>query len=218
MKVRILAAVAALALGAAIGGGAAHAATYMLTTSDAFGSGDFGEVTVTGTSTDLHFDVQMFGSYQIIDTGSHFGFTGDVAGTISSLSLTPSEYYTTGHPATSQPDFTLTTGSAANSNPPFSGFDFGLNCQSCGNGSNSPFGQHLVFDLIGTGLSVKQASTYNNTPIYFAADVTDADGNTGVVGGGGAIPEPAAWGLMIMGVFGIGAVMRHKRRRALSAA
>jgi hypothetical protein len=220
MKVRILAAVAALALGTAIGG-AANATTYLLTTSDvaAFqGNGPYGQVTVTGTATDLHFDVQMFGSYQIIDTGSHFAFTGDVTGTINSLSLPSSEYHLAGSPPTSQPDFTLTKGSISNS--PFSGFDFGLNCTSCGPGSNNPFGQHLIFDLLGTGLSVQQASTHNNTPIFFAADVTDANGNTGTVGGGplGGIPEPATWGLMIAGFGAVGAAMRRNRAAALTVA
>ena len=216
MKVRVLAVVAALALGAAFSGGAAQAATYYLNTSDAFGSGNFGEVTVTGTSTDLHFDVQMFGSYQIVDTGSHFAFAGDVTGTIANsggLVLPSSE--TPG----GTPDFTLSKGSGI-SNAPFSGFDFALNCTSCGPGSSAPFGQHLIFDIIGTGLAIQQASTHNSQPIYFAADVTDGNGNTGAVGGGptGAVPEPASWALMIMGVACIGAAMRRQRRRALAAA
>jgi hypothetical protein len=224
MKVRILAAVAALALGTAISTGAAQAATYLLDTSDAFGAGSFGEVTVTGTSTDLHFDVQLFGAYQIVDTGSHFSFSGNLTGLASgfTLNLPSSEYYTTGHPATSQPDFTLTTGTAANANSPFSGFNFALNCNSCGNGASAPFGNHLIFDILGTGLSVQPASSYNNQPVFFASDVTDANGNTGAVGGGpfggGGVPEPASWAMMIMGIFTVGGVMRQRRAQALTAA
>jgi hypothetical protein len=224
MRVRVLAAVAALALGTAIGGGAAHAATYLLDTSGAFGTGSFGEVTVTGTSTDLHFDVQLFGSYQIIDTGSHFSFSGNLSGVASgfTLSLPSSEYYTTGSPPTSQPDFTLSTDTSSGiSNPPFAGFDFALNCQSCGSGASGPFGSHLIFDILGTGLSVQPATSYGEEPIFFAADVTNADGGTGAVGGGppgGGVPEPATWGLMLTGVFCIGAAMRQRRQRALTAA
>lgn len=35
--------------------------------------------------------------------------------------------------------------------------------------------------------------------------------------GGGAVPEPAAWGLMIMGFGAVGSVLRNRRRLALAA-
>jgi len=209
MNMRGMAAALVVALGT-IGAGAAHATTYLLNTSDKFGSGNFGQVTVTGSSTDLHFDVQMFGSYQIIDTGSHSAFTGNLAGTFTSANLVL--------PASETGDFSLSTGSI--SNPGFSGFNFGLNCLSCGSGSSNPFGNHLTFDITGTGLSVLAADDHNNEHIYFASDVTNADGVTGPVGGGpvtGGVPEPATWGLMIVGLMSIGAALRKQRKTLVVA-
>lgn len=209
MRVRILAAVAALALGTAVSSGAANAATYILDASNAFSAPPYGQVTVTGSSTDLHFDVLMYGTNQIVDTGGHFAFTGNLAGSNLALALPVSE---TG-------DFSLTTGSGL-TNDPFSGFDFGLNCLSCGSGGSSPFGNHLTFDITGTGLSVLTADAFNGETIRFAVDMINGAGVTGVVGGGplGGVPEPATWGLMLTGVFCIGAVMRQRRRQALTIA
>jgi hypothetical protein len=103
-----------------------------------------------------------------------------------------------------------------------------LNCQpvACGSGSSPPqFGDHLIFDILGTGLSVHAAAPYNLETIYFAADVygpvgTTGQFSTGAIGGGppgGGVPEPATWGLMITGAFCVGAAMRQ-RRRALTTA
>jgi len=39
-----------------------------------------------------------------------------------------------------------------------------------------------------------------------------------VLGGGGGVPEPAAWGLMVVGFGGLGAMLRSKRRLAATAA
>jgi hypothetical protein len=62
-------------------GGAAHATTYLLDNGGtAFGTpGNYGTVTVTGTSTDLHFDVLLNSNFTFVDTGGHYAFTGNLA-------------------------------------------------------------------------------------------------------------------------------------------
>jgi hypothetical protein len=52
---------------------------------------------------------------------------------------------------------------------------------------------------------VNRAGNYGNDSTGLKLDVT-------------AVPEPAAWGLMIVGFGGIGAVLRSNRRRAVTAA
>ncbi len=112
--------------------------------------------------------------------------------------------------------FTYSTGTL--SNPPFGNFDVGLNCITCGNGSSSPWGSSMQFHLTGTGLGVQAATgQYNDHNVYFAVDAYNGV-NTGTIGAGlGAVPEPATWGLMIMGFGGIGAMLR-RRRQAVAVA
>jgi hypothetical protein len=85
------------------------------------------------------------------------------------------------------------------------------------------------FCVIGTGQT--KFTIYGNvTPIStlaftFSPDVTSGrqfrvegvndDGHEG--GGGGPVPEPATWAMMILGFGGLGAVLRHNRRRARMA-
>lgn len=182
--------------------GFADAATYLLSYSDAFGTGDYGTVDVTGSSSDLHFVVTLDSPYELIDTGSHYAFAMHLGGSGFALAgLTPQQ-------------FTLSTGSISSS--PFGGFNLGLNCIACGPGASSPWGSSLTFDITGSNLSVLAANSYHDHTIEFAADVVGAHGLTGTVGGGTlltAVPEPAAWALMILGFGGVGAMLRHRRRQ-----
>lgn len=194
-----------LVLGAA---GAANATTYLLQYSNAFGSGDFGTVDVTGTSTDLHFVIDVTPNF-VVDTGQHFAVSMNLSGTGFAL---------VGAPA----GFTLSTGSISSS--PFSGFNVGLNCDlpACGNGGGLPHpASPLTFDITGTGLGVLNADDFNGHPINFAVDIVSAgtSGATGVVGGGlgtPGVPEPATWGLMLLGFGGMGAMLRSNRRRQVA--
>lgn len=196
-------AASALVLGAA---GAANATQYLLQYSNAFGTGDFGTVDVTGTSTDLHFVINVSPN-QIVDTGQHYAVA---------MKLSGSGFALVGAPT----GFTLSTGSI--SSEPFGGFNIGLNCDSpaCGNGGSGPFpASPLTFNITGTGLSVLDADPFNGHPINFAVDILAPP--TGVVGGGlgggGGVPEPATWGLMILGFGGVGSTLRSSRRRKAAA-
>jgi len=188
--------------------GAANATQYLLQYSDpvtAFGTGDFGTVDVTGNSSALHFVINLTAPGMIVDTGAHYAVA---------MKLSGSGFTYVGPDA-----FTLTQpGSISNS--PFSGFNLGLNCVSCGNGASNPFGSSLTFDITGTGLGVLAANNYDGHAINFAVDMVRSGGLTGVVGGGlgGAVPEPSAWALMILGFGGVGAAIRSRRRATLVTA
>ncbi|MGH6909560.1 MAG: PEPxxWA-CTERM sorting domain-containing protein [Phenylobacterium sp.] len=191
----------ALVLGAA---GAANATQYILQYTDvaSFGSGPFGTVDVTGTATDLRFEINVSPN-QIVDTGGHYAVA---------MNLSGSGFALAGAPA----GLSLDIGTISSS--PFSGFNIGVNCDqpTCGNGGSGPYPvSPLVFHITGTGLGVLDATPYNGHTINFAVDILAPP--TGVVGGGlgggGGVPEPATWGLMILGFGGAGAALRSNRRR-----
>jgi hypothetical protein len=160
---------------------------------------------VTGTSTDLHFVIDVSPGF-IVDTGGHFAVA---------MNLSGSGFALAGAPA----GLTLSTGTISNS--PFSGFNIGVNCDApaCGNGGSGPYpASPLTFNITGIGLAVLAANDYQGHTINFAVDTLQPP--TGVVGGGlgGAVPEPATWGLMILGFGAVGGAIRARRRPAPTAA
>jgi hypothetical protein len=188
--------------------GAANATQYLLQYSDAFGDSapgtPFGTVDVTGSATDLHFVINVAPG-MIVDTGQHYAVAMKLSGS--------------GFTYVGPSGFSLTQGASLSSSP-FSGFNLGLNCNSCGNGASNPYGSSLTFDITGTGLGVLAANNFEGHPINFAVDVVRGGVNTGVIGGGlsGPVPEPSAWALMILGFGGVGAAIRSRRRATLVTA
>jgi hypothetical protein len=235
MKVRTLAAVAALVLGTAIGGGAANATTYLLTvdgcTGGCLGSNtQLGTVTVTQNGGALDFSVVLSNGALFNVAGNdtqHHAFVFDLApggADLTGLSYSNfTETNTVTHVVSSTTDF------AGASPPPFSDSPFGdawtnaVNYVGPLQGNSSANPSNFSFELTDTHTNLLLSmltfgDTYNGHQIFVAADVF-ANGNTGNVGAtGGGVPEPATWGLMITGVFCIGAAMRQQRRRALAAA
>ncbi len=87
-------------------------------------------------------------------------------------------------------------------------------------GNNSgPNPISLVFDVSAPGLTPSSFAA-NANDLFFAVDVYDTtNGNTGLVGAtgpGGFVPEPATWAMMLMGVAGLGGLMRRRRHLALA--
>jgi hypothetical protein len=185
---------------------AASATQYLLQYSNSHPDTSFGTVDVTGTSTDLQFVVNLNMPFEIVDTGSHYAVSMNLSGSGFSL-VAPA-------------GFSLSTGSISNS--PFGGFNVGVNCfePACGNGASDPYGSSFTFHITGTGLGVLAADNFEGHPINFAVDVVSGQ-NTGTVGGGlgggGGVPEPSAWALMILGFGGVGALMRDRRRTLATA-
>lgn len=85
-----------------------------------------------------------------------------------------------------------------------------------GNGLTSDTGSygvwtHNSFDVVGTG---------NLEDLVFASEVTNglpSYGNEITNVSLVAIPEPATWAMMLIGLFGLGAVMRTERRKQVGA-
>jgi len=115
--------------------------------------------------------------------------------------------------------FAATTPQSAGSNHEdgFGNWDYIVNITS----SSSTL-QHLAFTVAGTGANAGATLTLDhnfvdNQNIFAAVDVIGKNGNTGVIGAtlAGGVPEPATWGMMLVGFGGLGAMMR--RRRAMTA-
>jgi hypothetical protein len=237
VKVRTLAAVAALALGTAIGGGAAHADTYLLTvdgcsTPGCLGSNtELGTVTVTGSGGILDFTVALDNGalFNNNNNGQHHAFVFDL--NPGSANLTGLHYsnFTT----VNSSNQTVSTNAFSGASPaPFSDSPFGSNWTNAidynkgSNGNSSTNASNFSFQLSDTYGNLTLAmlgigDVYDGKNIKFAADVY-ANGTTGNVGAdppvGGGVPEPATWGLMIAGVFCAGAALRQQRRQAYTAA
>jgi hypothetical protein len=68
------------------------------------------------------------------------------------------------------------------------------------------------------GLYVLRFGVTNNLDTIFDSGLAYAGANIGgVVIPIGGVPEPASWGLMLLGFFGLGSALRARRQRALAA-
>jgi hypothetical protein len=246
VKVRTLAAVAALALGTAISGGAAHAATYMLTVDGCSTPGCLGSNTEVGTVTvnqnggALDFNVTLDNGVLFNNehnaNSQHHAFVFDLAPGLADLSGLSYTNFTTLNSSNQVVSTTAFSGATAS---PFSESPFGSNWTNAINYDSGVTGNHLTnasnfsFELTDTHANLLLSmlhfgDVYLGQQIMVAADVYNPNvynpangtyGNTGNVGGlAGGVPEPATWGLMITGVFCVGAAMRQQRRQALTVA
>jgi hypothetical protein len=235
MRVRGLAAALTLALGTSLGAGAAHATTYLLTvdgcTGGCLGSNtQLGTVTVTENGGALDFSVVLDNGAVFNSAGNsptHHALVFDLNSGGASLAGLGYSNFTTVNAS----NVTVSTSDFAGAPPPspYTDSPFGSSWSNAVNyvgsaeqgGAESNF-SFVLSDNLGNltlGMLVSPI-TYNGQPIILASDVY-ANGNTGNVGATGTtggVPEPEAWGLMLMGVFSVGAAMRLQRRKALATA
>jgi hypothetical protein len=230
MKPYLVIAASAAALTLA-GAGAAQAnvlvlgesSSYTLSVFDAasgIGAGPYGTVSV------LELDAQTLQltvdlndpTFQFKDSGNNhpavaFNIAGDP---------------TLGFTFTSPAGGTALTGTFSGTNTnqnasPFGAFNSAVLFAASPNSAN--FAGPLVFTInsaAGLDISSFVPDAYLGNNVYFSVDVRDTrNGNTGNIGAllngnnipGGAVPEPATWAMMIMGMGGVGALMRSRRRR-----
>lgn len=194
MKRLLTGGLAALALGITT---QAHATTYLLDMSHAFGdishpsaTDNYGTVTVTqAASNELEFVVALAKGYNFIDTGAHetfsFALSGDPSLSLSGVPLAK--------PSNGETGFSLLSSNNNVANPPFGEFDYALACSNLcdtskggytGNTANSSGDSTLTFYVTATkpGVSLTTAmvdfatKTYDNAQIAFAADVIARNG------------------------------------------
>jgi hypothetical protein len=174
----------------------------------------YGTVTVNDAGGTLAFSIVLFDDLRFRNApdDNHFSFAFNLGGLSATIgSITDNGVGT----------FTQVPGPVNQS--PFGSFQYALDCTSgCITGYSATSASQLNFVVTGVGgpLTVSNltgtSSTYGN--VLFAADVANTQGTTGnigALGGGGGIPEPATWAMMLAGFGGIGAMMR--RRRSTSA-
>ena len=194
--------------------------TFTLSVSDPskfLGSGPFGTITVTeNVGGTLTISQSLNPGFGIHDTtaANHQAFSFSIIGD-------PLLTFTN-----------LTSGFAVFSNgpgnvsaPPFNDFYTAITCKTaCGNGA--PGYQGTLSFTVGASsaltLTSLRSTVFGGNSVYFASDLVLANGSTGNVGAiarPGAVPEPATWGMMLIGFAGIGISLRRRRRaEALAAA
>ncbi|MGH9647147.1 MAG: PEP-CTERM sorting domain-containing protein [Bryobacteraceae bacterium] len=177
----------------------------------AFGAGPYGtvELKLDGSAIDFTVDLADGFGFNLIDSGTHeaFSFNNEIGGTLALSGFSSSLYS----------DY----GAGPGTNPPFSSFTNAVK-SSCTNGSGCGVNK-LTFAVNRTGgfTDVNQLigpSTGNGTVAYFAADIANLDGVTGVVGATGAgipntVPEPVSSGLMGIGLIAMGLLRRRRNSR-----
>jgi PEP-CTERM motif len=162
------------------------------------GTQPFGTVQVTQNGANLDFLVTLNGSYVFQkSTGLdafNFGFSnnpGTPASVITNLSS----------------GFTVVT-TTGNHEDGFGDFQFSIDKAATG-------GNSLSFRVLGETLANLALSSGGSPSVLFAADIF-GNGNTGMVGGSTlvpGVPEPATWGMMLLGFAGLGFAFRQTRRK-----
>jgi hypothetical protein len=204
-------ATAALLLGAATGAQATVAIFNFTEGGAAAGfspASTYGTVTVTENAGGLDFSFTPLSPYRIHDGNANhnaFGFDLDGVAGVAVSNVTAGFVFLTGI-----------------SSPPFGSYGFGLDCTtSCSSGYAGGFAGPLNFRVTATNAITLASLTFNSVGgknVYFTTDLVNTAGATGNLGatltpGGGGVPEPASWGLMILGFGGLGATLRANRRR-----
>lgn len=232
MKVRTLAAVAALALGTVVSGGAAHATTQVWNITvdgcGCFGSGvtELGTVQVSDAGGMLAFTVTLDNGAVFNNAGQSakhnafvfnldFGSANTAGIGFGSPTTIPTGFVGEAIPGSynAPPPGSTTWGEAVDNDP-------------TNNGGSNPTTLSFTVSDTANNLSLSMLTSPGNggtnpVPVMFGVDVL-SNGKTGNVFAptqpSPGVPEPATWGLMITGVFFIGAAMRQRRHRALATA
>ena len=213
MKLSLATAATALALLVAAPASATILVTELTIDGSSTGLGvspPFGTVTVDDAGGTLAFTVSLLDDLRFRNSpdANHFSFAFNLGGLSATIgSITDNGAGT----------FTSVPGPVNQS--PFGSFQLALDCTSgCTTGYNAASPSQLNFVVTGVGGALTVANLTPTGNVLFAADVVSPGGFTGNVGGGGAVPEPATWGLMLLGFGGMGAMLRNRRRQVAATA
>lgn len=203
-KFRTAACAAALVAAAvSLGASGALASTYNLdvdhcTNGCNNGFQPFGTVQVTQNGANLDFLVSLNSTYVFQkSTGLdafNFGFTNNPGSPASVITMLSSGF--------------SVVSSTGNHEDGFGTFQFSIDKAATG-------GNSLSFRVLGETLANLALSSGGSPSVLFAADIM-GNGNTGLVGGSTlvpGVPEPATWGMMLIGFAGLGYAFRQTRRK-----
>jgi hypothetical protein len=227
-----------LAVGAFIAAAAvatqSQATTYLLTTSPDLGNANYGTVKVTDTTlggvASLKYVVTLNQPYSFVDNGNGhvdfaFSLTTDPTLGLSTANPLKTPYITL--PGSS--GWSLDQSPNGVKNSPFDGFDYGLECTKavCGpniggytGGAAPGHPATLTFYVTAPGITDSWVDATPGDKAYFAVDVRNNNTKaTGAVAAfAEAVPEPATWAVMGLGVFSIGLALRLRRQGAAQPA
>jgi len=172
----------------------------------------YGQVSVNDAGGTLAFTVNLFDGLVFRDAPdqNHWSFSFNLGGTAATIGS-----------ITDNGAGTFTTVSGSHNQSPFGTFQYVVDCTSCSTGYNAGSPTQLNFVVSAANALTVNSLTKSTNGYLFAGDVSNTQGDTGNIGALGfkaAVPEPATWAMMIMGMGGVGAVLRNRRRLALAYA
>jgi hypothetical protein len=187
--------------------------TFSLTSdfcSGTCGTAPFGTVTATDIGA---------GEVQVtiaLKAGEDFAKTGAGGGNtlLWSLSGTPTLTDFTSVASNNQPVALASTTAGSIMADGSGTWQYAVDCPTCGNGESAPtLLSPITFDISSTGLSTANF-VQNGNGLFFAADISGINGNTGVVGaptGMNAVPEPSSIVLLFTGLALVAVTSRLRR-------
>jgi len=222
MKFREFAAMGAAAA-ALLMAGSASATTYIANSTNSGGLLTGSTTLTVNTLSNTEFTLEITNPTSTTWAGASklvaFAFNGNILGTAGTLSSTET---LPGSGTGAEVDGGLNSGGCDGT-----GFGGGF-CF----GYSATVGSDMVFDIKTTGTFDYSSTNVPDLKIafdnsdggkvgtLFSADVPFCSSNCGVTttGGGGGIPEPATWAMMLVGFGSIGAALRSRRKMALATA
>jgi hypothetical protein len=201
-KLRTVACAAAIAAAAvSLGATGALANTYILDIDHCTGGCNNG--------------VQPFGTVQVTQNGANLDFVVTLNGTYVFNQSTGLDAFVFGFTDTNNPASIVNLSAGFAVDPTLPQHEDGFGTFALGITKATTGGNTLSFEVLGETLAHLAFSSGGDPSVLFAADIV-GNGLTGPVGGStlvAGVPEPATWGMMLLGFAGLGFAFRQTRRK-----